>query len=189
MDAMNTALSSCENDDKAAGGVKKFMAVEQYDSVSFKIDMMLLDEHGDCNVARAAQGSVLVMARLQKSIRFQRISSLYFSTGILFWYWPYYDSTGPDCEAERVQSTERYQFMQFGGNTVKDTYVTPFFTSLKDELLALTFITRTSSTKVMNMLRLIHASKCAVHFRCFRKIPTSLESRMAPRCSCIIYMQ
>ena len=98
---------------------------------SIKLDMAIYDERGDCNVFRAMKGSLLFIKAMLHFVRFQRVSSMSFSTGILFWYWPFYATA----EAEEIKTDTFYNKKQFGEYSVRDTYVTPFYATMKEELV------------------------------------------------------
>ena len=131
MDALVEDVTRTADGKKATRDVVAHIKAQEFDSEAFKIDAAMYEEVGDCNMFRAAKGNLSVMARLKRFIRFQRVSSQCFSTGFLFWYWPFYGTA----QAEKIKQAPRCQFMEFGEYSIKDTYVRPHFSSLKEELL------------------------------------------------------
>ena len=127
VDAFLAALDGAES----AQSVKALVSGEAFDSVSLKVDLALCDDGGDGNLRRAARGSAAVMARLERCLRIERVSAKSFSTGTLFWYWPFYDTD----EAESIKTSGFYSRMQFGEHSVKETFVAAHFSSLKEEIL------------------------------------------------------
>ena len=131
MDALVEDVTRTADDEKATRDVVAHIEAQEFDSEALKLDAAMYEEDGDCNMFRAAKCNVSVMAKLKRFIRFQRVSSQCFSTGFLFWYWPFYGTA----EAEKIKQDTRYQFMEFSENSIKDTYVRPHFSAFKEELL------------------------------------------------------
>ena len=144
MDALLAELSGvCAVDGaeaEAALAVEAFVTAQAFDTESFKLDVQLCgdDGDGDSNVRRAAEGSqtTSLMGRLLRFVRRQRVTAQCFSTGTLFWYWPFYGTA----DADTIKTGGRYKHMDFGGHSVRETFVRPYFGSLKEELLGSRFI-------------------------------------------------
>ena len=129
-------LTGAEDDKDACDDVRVHVATEEFDSESFKLDMKLHDTCGDSNVHRVAQGNLSVMARLNRFLRHMRVSAQTFSTGFLFWYWPFYGTA----EAEKIKQHGYYSFMQFGEHSIRETFVRPHYSCFKEEILGSTLI-------------------------------------------------
>ena len=135
LDALGEELRGvCAVDEAEAAfalNVEELIYSHAFDTDSLKIDVELFEDDGDCNLWRAAEGSVSLWARMSRFFRRMRITSQCFSTGFLFWYWPFYGTA----DAERSNTENKYRFIDFGGFSVRETFVRPHFGSFKEELL------------------------------------------------------
>ena len=118
-------------DSEVAKAVCSCVIVDEFDYESLELDVALFGEVGDSNLFRATKRSVSAMARLQHLTRLLRVTARCFSTGFLFWYWPYYGTE----EAENIKQRDAYEGVDFGGFSIRETFVKPYFGSFKEEVL------------------------------------------------------
>jgi len=116
--------------------LQRYVAHEVYDSESFELEVNLFFDGGasQSNLLRFAELHALptlenAIANFFREFR----ASKSFSTGIIFWYWPWYR------EAENQKDFKEDLFlnenMDFGGHSISDLCVCPRFASLKEEAI------------------------------------------------------
>ena len=120
------------DDEKASRELYEFIEAEDYDSDAVQLDADAVPSSS--NLRRFARELSDV---LKAFLRIYRIANRSLSTGILFWYWPWYAKKGRD---EKVKKGGRYARMDFGGHTVSETFVSAHFESLKAEVVGSGFI-------------------------------------------------
>jgi len=115
--------------------LQRYVAHELYDSEGIELEVNLFCNDGasQSNLLRFAE--LHALPNLKKAIaNFLREfrASKSFSTGIIFWYWPWHR------EAENQTQIRRecfYENMDFGGHSISDLCVRPRFASLKEEAM------------------------------------------------------
>ena len=103
----------------------------QYDTDSVNEDLQIWQQDGECNLFSVDSMHIAV-----KTVLNSKTKSRSFSTGIQFWYWPYYKNIDNADDSD----TERLSGSNVEGRTVSDLYVSPIFGNLKEEVMATNLI-------------------------------------------------
>ncbi len=129
-------------DKMAVQRFEDFIKSKQYDTDTLQDDMALFEDEGLSNLSIEFVNDQELLNELRSTMRHQRVSSRSFSTGILFWYWPWYKEQGVEEKVQRESGFGgAYHRMDFGGYSVRETVVEPKYKDLKEELLASGHIT------------------------------------------------
>ena len=139
----------------------RHLADEEYvsESVEFEVDMFY--ENGASNLLTFAQSHSL--PTLEKAItnffREFRAATHAFSTGIIFWYWPWHRRAE---NHKKMKQSGAYQNMDFGGHSISDLCVSPRFASLKEEAMEsnVVDIKEFNATVVEKAQRYLKGRKC-----------------------------
>eukprot|EP01084_Bolivina_argentea_P222840 377148_1 len=142
MDKMYECIQT-DNDisSKHLNQLNHFLTNEEYDTDAIQDDYTFPFSNIAYNITHIP--SVDAVARFLKS---WKVSSVTWSTGFVFWYWPYYKQLMNDSEelrryTENMQKTS-WLVNDFSGYSVEQLYVTPNkYTNLQDEILNCGFVT------------------------------------------------
>ena len=86
--------------------VAAFLDEECYDTDLMKQDMKTLDEEKQSHFSRTFEAEKDIINETRRFMRHHRVTSGTFSTGFVFWYWPFYN----DRRAENyVKNGSQYQ--------------------------------------------------------------------------------
>eukprot|EP01084_Bolivina_argentea_P293717 505222_1 len=115
-----------------------FMLSEEYDTDSIQADIAICDDKG-CNILYALNNDKKWFEATKALVKYFNITSHSFSTGFRFWYHTYYQYQN----AEKIKNEQIYSWQQndFGGVSPDSLYVPEVLKSVKEEVLASSFIT------------------------------------------------
>ena len=144
LDQLYTHLVTTVTDTQSVRAAAAFLGVEAFDTETVQLDLSFWEKEGESNLSIAKQigDHSDVFKESRRFMRDHRVKGQTFSTGIIFWYWPWYKNVAD----KTVKQDSFYQWMDFGGYSVKETYVEPKHSNLKEELLA----TKLVSIDVLN---------------------------------------
>eukprot|EP01084_Bolivina_argentea_P193168 331447_1 len=107
--------------------VKEYLLSEQYDSDCIENDIDIYNQVGICNLFYAANNNFKFMQQIKNFFQMVNISSVAFSTGFVFWYWPYYKNISD----EKLKKKQSWSALEndFGGYSIRDLFVKKHFKS------------------------------------------------------------
>eukprot|EP01084_Bolivina_argentea_P094189 169317_1 len=114
----------------------EYIHTNEYDSDAVKYDLPVNNDNSHSNIGTIFHNKQNMNAIINY-IKFVELSSKSFSTGLVFYYWDYYKHLSQDeVEKENVWCNSRHN-----GYSIKDLFVLPYYSSLKNEILSSGFIT------------------------------------------------
>jgi len=114
--------------------LKRYVVRENYDSESVEIEVNLfIDRGAQSNLLQFAEShSLATLTRAIANFFREFRASKSFSTGIIFWYWPWHREAK---NQKQIKHNPNYGNMDFGGHSISDLCVRPHFASLKEEAI------------------------------------------------------
>eukprot|EP01084_Bolivina_argentea_P113055 201583_1 len=103
-------------------------------------DINICDDEKNSNLLEATRYNLNCIAVIKNHMKMHNIASTAFSTGFVFWYWPYYKSIN-DNEIRKHQGW--FGANNFGGFGVEELFVNKLYDSVKEEVLNSKLITVT----------------------------------------------
>ena len=111
----------------------QFVVSHDFDTDAVNEDMIIFEQCGCSHLWMMLQGNVKAFHSIQWSLRYHRVSESSFSTGKWFAYWPWYETQ--TIESLMTKSTNWWQSIEFGGHSLEDLCVKPYFANLKEEVV------------------------------------------------------
>ena len=138
--AMHIAADGKAKDTKMDHMLKYFRNVVANEAVLSQLFTVIVEEEFDsecieADVEMSKATKTCNLPSVDAIIAFFRDHRLFthaFSTGIVFWYWPWYKHV----DDKQLAESGVHANMNFNGYTVQETYVSPHFESPKAEVLA-----------------------------------------------------
>ena len=134
MDDLWQRVAAVAEDGVVVNALRDCIESEAFDTESVQRDTDLLGHFGKdkgSNLLAVIKHNSQCTRALVDFLRHHHISGNSFSTGIIFWYWPFYK----DADEEAVKQDTAFVHIDFGGHSIRETYVEQFFESLKAEVL------------------------------------------------------
>eukprot|EP01084_Bolivina_argentea_P113052 201577_1 len=120
--------------------LREYLTCEEYDTDSIQNDINICDDEKNSNLLEATRYNLNCIAVIKNHMKMHNIASTAFSTGFVFWYWPYYKSIN-DNEIRKHQGW--FGANNFGGFGVEELFVNKLYDSVKEEVLNSKLITVT----------------------------------------------
>eukprot|EP01084_Bolivina_argentea_P101471 181914_1 len=143
--------NSFAKDYDAINKFNQFMNDEEYDTDSLKVDLEDTKCSNISNHFITTKESKLQPTNgrnfkdraecVKRYVQNRIVSSIQFSTGFIFWYWPFYRDLDEETAANIKSKQWERNKNDFGGYSLCELYVKKCFDSLKQETLATEFIT------------------------------------------------
>ena len=118
--------------------LRAFVIFEEYDSESVALDVELFAQYKKCNITLAT--NQITVETVHDCDRFLHVTSRTMSTGILFWYWPWYKELAEKEDEFSLSTDMQFKYVDLANYTMQQTYVSGHYDSLKAEVLATGFI-------------------------------------------------
>ena len=115
-----------------------FISKESYDSDAIREDIDDFDDN-NCNLLVNTNNTKYIES-IKQFIKNDDILSNSFSTGICFWYHPYYKNIDEqkykkDAAIQDIYGYNIYNMNDFSGHSICDLFVCKYFDSIKEEVL------------------------------------------------------
>eukprot|EP01084_Bolivina_argentea_P220229 373276_1 len=130
-----------ESNEKLVNDLQTFVGDEEFDTdcITYEFGTDIIFHH----ICDDDEKQKLIFGECDKNIKsfikYQNMSSKSFSTGIVFWYWKYYENIDEDKYRQEQLDVNQYDF---GGYSMKKLFVKRFYKSFKEEILNSGFLNK-----------------------------------------------